>query len=122
MHEHKNHPPGAVPKDAHLVAPRAPALAGMDRLAAVIAESPAPALLDPGTPAGAAFTQAVRDIVFRVRQIDPVHSERLIIALRAAWRMTPELRLLADDGLREALWNRLLTVCVETFYADTRAN
>lgn len=94
-------------------------LAGFDRVGEIIARSPAQLLIDETTPDGQAFERAVRDIVLRVRQIDPIHIERVIIALRQSWRALPELRLVSDDGVREAMWNRVLTICLETFYDDT---
>ena len=100
----------------HAVTQSHDALPGMARLAQVVAATPSDLLLQSETPPAKALHSAMRDIVVHARQIDPVRAERLIVSLRAAWRQLPEVRALRNEVLRDALWERLLRICIEEFY------
>jgi hypothetical protein len=100
----------------HQAPPRHDTLPGMARLAQVVAAAPSDLLLQPGTAPAKELHRAMRDIVVVARQIDPVHVERLIVTLRTAWRQLPEVRVIRDEALRDALWEHLLRICIEEFY------
>ena len=60
---------------------------------------------------------AARLLADAARAADPVRGEQLVIALKRAWPVLPEVQHLPTGGPREAVWNRLVTLCVEAFYA-----
>ena len=76
----------------------------------------------PVTPPSAATTRlrdAVGILCAEARAADPVRAERLLIALRAAWARLPSVRGIADVGVRRALWERVVALCVDELYAPT---
>ena len=91
-------------------------VAGLGRLAAVVALHPSHTLLVDGTAPSDEFRAAVRDIVIAARQHDAVRVERLIIALRGAWRQMPQIRAMPDTDMRDALWRRLVLLYVKEFF------
>ena len=68
-----------------------------------------------------ALRAVARHLAAEARLRDPVRAERLLLELRRAWRELPEVRQLADDGCRRALWDRLVLLCCEEFYAPARS-
>jgi hypothetical protein len=87
-------------------------------LSSILGEHGVDTLLDERSAAFAALRQAIRAVVEAARRADPVRVERLIVALRHWWRSEQRIRRRADDGLGEALWNRLVRVCIEEFYSN----
>jgi hypothetical protein len=64
-----------------------------------------------------ALRDAVRRLVVEARAIDPARGERMLIALRHEWMQLPAVRNLSHDSPRGALWDRIVTICCEEFYA-----
>ena len=60
---------------------------------------------------------AARLLADEARAANPVRAERLLVALRQAWEELPRVRRGADDDARRALWDRLVLICCEEFYA-----
>jgi hypothetical protein len=73
-------------------------------------------LLATDTVGAQALRSAVRALATEARALDPVRGERLLIAVRCAWRDFPEVRRLAEQGLRDELWQHLVHLCCEEFY------
>ena len=69
----------------------------------------------------ARLRDAVRILCAEARAADPVRAERLLIRLRAAWREMPEVDRLPDRDARQALWDRVVALCVAEFYEPTPA-
>jgi hypothetical protein len=67
-----------------------------------------------------ALRSVARRLAAEARAQDPVRAERLVIALRRAWRDLPAVERLPGDP-RRVLWDRLVLLCCEEFYAPTRA-
>ena len=51
------------------------------------------------------------------RTVDPVRAERLLRTLKTLWPTLPEIQALLPGAPRDGLWSRVVTVCVEEFYA-----
>ena len=66
-----------------------------------------------------ALRRIAQRLAAEARAQDPVRGERLVIRLRRAWRDLPEVHALGEDGRRELLWDRLVLLCCEEFYAPT---
>jgi hypothetical protein len=78
------------------------------------------ALLSRDSRASRELRTAVRAIALEARLEDPVRCERLLLTLRCAWRDFPQIRSLADQPVRDALWSRLVRLCCEEFYGPRR--
>lgn len=96
------------------------ASAGVVALARVVGTHSLAALPGGSQAAAALLRDAVRLLCNEARATDPVRAERLLIALRPAWRELPGVRRLADDA-RRALWDHVVALCVAEFYAPTPA-
>jgi hypothetical protein len=77
-------------------------------------------LLTPDSLGANELRAAIREIAAESRAEDPVRCERMLLALRCAWRDFPEVKRLADQPIREALWARIVRLSCEEFY-DRRA-
>lgn len=92
---------------------------GIGALAAVLATYEAPRLVGHGERRDS--DRALRAVAGRLateaRARDSVRAERLVIELRRAWLALPELALVPQGALRGALWDRLVRLCCEEFYA-----
>ena len=64
---------------------------------------------------------AVRDVVDAARAAGIVYGEQLLIALKRAWTTLSDVRALPPGGAREAAWDQLVALCVQTFYAPVRS-
>jgi hypothetical protein len=73
-------------------------------------------LLATDTVGAQALRSAVRVLATEARARDAVRGERLLIAVRCAWRDFPEVRRLAEQGIRDELWQHLVRLCCEEFY------
>jgi hypothetical protein len=92
---------------------------GMDALATVIALYGPTRLIGRGERRASdhALRTVVRRLVEEARRTDPVRGERLLIELRRAWRALPAIQRLPVDGPGDELWDRLVLLCCEEFYA-----
>ena len=88
----------------------------LHEISRIIRDTPSNALLLDEAPAGTELRAAIRAVARHARETDPVCGERVILALRSSWREMPELQALRNEGLREALWERVLRTCLEEFY------
>jgi hypothetical protein len=98
------------------------AAAGIELLTGVITTYGADRLVGRGEAreSDRALRAAARRLADEARTADPVRAERLLIALRGAWASLPAVRRLPANGSREALWDRVVRVCVEEFYREAR--
>jgi hypothetical protein len=94
---------------------------GLCELERALAAFPPETLLVRESAAGDALRAAAHLLAAEARAADPVRAERLLIALRRAWRELPEVESLPGDGARRALWDRFVRLCCEEFYAPARA-
>ena len=78
------------------------------------------ALLSPDSVASRDLRETVRAIVREARVQDPLRCERLLLTLRCAWRDYPQIRNIAEQPIRDALWSRLVRICCEEFYGPRR--
>lgn len=94
-------------------------MSGIDALATVITLYGPTRLLGRGERRASdhALRAAVRHLVEEARQTDTVRVERLLIELRRAWRAMPTIQRLPVDGPGGDLWDRLVLLCCEEFYA-----
>ena len=69
-----------------------------------------------------ALRAAAGRLAAEARARDPVRAERLLVALKPAWRALPAVQHAADTDARSDLWDRLVRLCVEEFYAPARAS
>ena len=122
MRAELNAPPAAAPLDG-VAGLRAVAVAnglrpatspGLRALAEALRSRAAPALLVPG--GDPSLRSAARLLADEARAGDSVRAERLLIALRRVWCRLPEAQAVPDPE-RDALWDRLVLLCCEEFYA-----
>jgi hypothetical protein len=94
-------------------------IAGLDALALVITVYGPERLCGHGSAriSDRALRDAIRRIAAEARAEDPARAERMLIALRQAWLQMPAVRHLSHDSPRTALWDRIVTLCCEEFYA-----
>ena len=85
-------------------------------LESVLERHTALALLTDDSNAANELRAAVHAIAIEARADDPVRCERMLLALRCAWRDFPEVRRIADQPIRDALWTRLVRLSCEEFY------
>ena len=92
---------------------------GLDVLQRVIAAYGPERFLGQGRRRAAdrALRAAARRLAADARAVDPVRAERLLVELRRAWQGWPAVQGVPDDGVRRALWDRLVLLCCEEFYA-----
>jgi hypothetical protein len=90
--------------------------AGITALERVLERYPAESLLSNDTVAAQALRGAIRILAMEARAHDAVRGERLLIAVRCAWRDFPEVRRLSEEGVRDDLWRHLVRLCCEEFY------
>lgn len=64
-----------------------------------------------------AIRDAARRLACEARQRDAVRAERLLIGLRSAWMQLPAVQRLNDAVARRSLWDRVVLLCCEEFYA-----
>ena len=89
---------------------------GIADLEQVLDRYGADALLTRDSVGAQALRSAIRLLAAEAREHDPVRGERLLIAVRCAWRDFPEVRRMAEQGLRDELWSHLVHLCCEEFY------
>jgi Arc/MetJ-type ribon-helix-helix transcriptional regulator len=65
-----------------------------------------------------ALRDAVRRLTAEARDVDAVRAERLVIGLRQAWSQLPAVQELGIDSPRGDLWDRVVRLCCEEFYAS----
>jgi hypothetical protein len=118
------HHPGRVTPPSGCCTPDATDGTGLDALARVLAAYEPERLTGRGTArkADRALRAAARRLAAEARVQDATRAERLLLELRRAWRELPAVRQLPDDGARRALWDRLVLLCCEEFYAPGRAS
>ena len=94
-------------------------VSGLDALRQVLASYATDRLAGQGEAreSDRALRGAARRLATEARAEDATRGERLVITLRRAWRDLPEVRALGEDGRRELLWDRLVQLCCEEFYA-----
>lgn len=68
-----------------------------------------------------AVRAAVRRLAAAARRVDPVRAERLLIVLRQAWQTLPPVERRVERDARALLWDRLVALCCEEFYAPGHA-
>jgi hypothetical protein len=90
--------------------------AAITELEQVLERHSAATLIEPDSLAANELRAAVRAIAAEARADDPVRCERMLLALRCAWRDFPEVRRIADQPIRDALWDRLVRLSCEEFY------
>jgi hypothetical protein len=95
--------------------------AGLLALAQALEASPADALVASPSAAATQLRDAVRILCGEARAADPVRAERLLIALRGTWEGLAVVRGIPELAVRRALWERVVALCVEEFYAPTPA-
>ena len=110
---------------ARLVALAAPAYApepaaerpvsGVAALRAALAECAADPDSSAAVPVGLAA--AARSLADVARADGAVHGEQLVISLKRVWHTLPEAQRLPIGGPREAVWSRLVALCMRAFYA-----
>ena len=64
-----------------------------------------------------AIRDAARRLAREARERDTVRAERLLISLRSAWKQLPAVQRLSDAVTRRTLWDRVVLLCCEEFYA-----
>lgn len=99
-------------------------VSGIDALATVIVLYGPARLLGRGDKRASdhALRGAVRRLVEEARQTDAVRGERLLIELRRVFRALPSIQRLPVDGPGGELWDRLVLLCCEEFYAADAAS
>jgi hypothetical protein len=95
-------------------APASPGLSALER--ALTAYGPE-TLLKRQSAAEEALRAAARLLASEARAADPVRAERLVVGLRQAWDALPALGRVPADVPRRAVWDRLVLLCCEEFYA-----
>jgi hypothetical protein len=98
--------------------PRA-ASPGLEALGHALAAHPPDRLLARAPDADGALRQAARLLAAEARAADPVRAERLVVALRPAYGRLIEIDCVPAAGPCRALWDRLVGLCCEEFYAPT---
>ena len=93
-----------------------PTQSGMADLEQVLDRYGVDALLTKESVGAQALRSAIRLLAAEAREHDPVRGERLLIAVRCAWRDFPEVRRMAEQGPRDELWSHLVQLCCEEFY------
>lgn len=103
--------------------PTRPELSGVDALARVLAAYGPERLSGRGETreSDRALRAAARRLAAEARTRDAVAAERLLIELRRAWRELPQMRGLGDSARRAAIWDRVVGLCCEEFYAPAAA-
>jgi len=94
-------------------------VSGIDALGCVLAAYAPERLLGRGEARASdrALRAAAHRLAAEARAQDAVRAERLLIELRRRWQKLPEIQRVPDDGRRRALWDRLVRLCCEEFYA-----
>ena len=94
---------------------------GLAALAKVLAEfGPDRLLAGPAEPpAERGLRDAARQLCDEARARDP-RAEQLLIALKRSWPELPAVRAVPAYTVRDALWQRLVAVCVEEFYSPRK--
>jgi hypothetical protein len=95
------------------IEPSPSAIAALER---VLEGHSAVALLNPDAVAENELRNAIRTIAKEASATDPIRCERMLLALRCAWRESLEVRCLAEQPIREALWTRIVRLSCEEFY------
>jgi hypothetical protein len=111
----------ATPPATSLPVPTAD-LTGLDALGRVLAAYGPERLLGHGDAreSDRALRAAARRLAAEARVQDPARAERLLIELKRSWPALPSLAELRDPIHRRALWDRVVLLCVEEFYAPAR--
>jgi hypothetical protein len=109
---------GAIPGDG-----AAASGGGLEDLALVVATYGPERLLGPGAArvSDVALRDAIRRLVAEARAGGTSGAEGLVIDLRRAWSLLPVVRQLSPDTPRQELWDRVVTLCCEEFYATRDA-
>jgi hypothetical protein len=109
---------GAIPGDG-----RAAGSSGLEDLALVVATYGPERLLGPGAArvSDHALRDAIRCLVAEAREGGTTGAEGLVIDLRRAWSLLPVIRQLSPETPRQELWDRVVTLCCEEFYATRDA-
>src|SRR3954453_292636 len=89
--------------------------AGIIALERACGRDPPQSLLANDTVGAQALRSAIRMLATEARARDAVRGERLLIAVRCAWRDFPEVRRLSEEGMRDELWRHLVRLCCEEF-------
>jgi hypothetical protein len=85
-------------------------------IAQAVCSAPADVLIADRDRGARAFLPAAIAVVNDARRADTGRVERLIVALRPVWNALPDVRRISATE-REELWMRLVTACIEEFYA-----
>jgi hypothetical protein len=67
-----------------------------------------------------ALRAAARGLAAEARARDAARAERLLLDLKRAWPALPAVQAVPDLAARRALWDRLVLLCCEEFYAPAR--
>lgn len=59
--------------------------------------------------------------VSRAAQARGLHAEQLVIALKRVWEETPEVRAAGSREARLRTMERIVTLCIEEYYAEEDA-
>jgi hypothetical protein len=94
-------------------------LTGIESLGLVVAVYGAERLTGRGQKRASdrAFRDAARRLAIEARARDAVRGECMLINLRSAWMQLPAVQRVSDAGARRSLWDRLVRLCCEEFYA-----
>jgi hypothetical protein len=68
-----------------------------------------------------ALRDAVRRIADEARAKDAARAERMLITLKATWTQLPAVQRCGETRVRAALWDRLVRIGCEEFYAPVDA-
>lgn len=106
---------------ATILPPASPPGPGLRALTQVLAECGPDRLL--ASPRDGQVDRRLRDaarlLCDEARARDP-RAEQLLIDLKQFWVTLPTVRALPANEVRDALWRRLVAVCVEEFYGVRR--
>ena len=67
-----------------------------------------------------ALRAAARVLAAEARVEDPARAECLLVALKQSWPTLPAVARMADVDARRALWDRVVALCIQEFYAPAR--
>jgi hypothetical protein len=93
-------------------------LRSLGELAKVFDTYSASALLENHSAAQTALRFAARGVVNDVRAEDALRGERVIVVLREWWNAQRMIRRFGDDLVCDALWSKLIGICIREFYTQ----
>ena len=70
-----------------------------------------------GSTGDAEIRQALR-AMSREARAESLHAEQVIVALKRVWESLPEVRRASDRQEQNRLLERVVTLCIEEYYAE----